>query len=84
MDEMGLYGAFHHHFASHLIGLAKPDASAFRHVINALDVNPAEILFLDDNVLNVTSARKQGIKAERVQGLEEVKLCLKGCGVLTD
>lgn len=81
---MGLHDAFHHHFASHLIGLAKPDAAAFQHVIKALDVSPEEILFLDDNLLNVTSAQKQGMKAERVQGLKEVKRCLKDCGIFKD
>jgi len=77
MGRMQLDTAFHHHFASHLMGMAKPDAEAYRYVIEKLDVDPQWILFFDDNQMNVDAARKTGIHSERVQGLDELKQMLK-------
>ncbi|MGA2981231.1 MAG: HAD-IA family hydrolase [Terriglobales bacterium] len=51
-----LINAFEHHFASHLIGKIKPDEEAFRYVTDALGCEPEEVLFLDDNHLNVLGA----------------------------
>ncbi|MBO0724877.1 MAG: HAD-IA family hydrolase, partial [Blastocatellia bacterium] len=44
---------------------------AFQYVIEALERNPAEILFLDDNHLNVEAAKRTGMKAVQVRGTEE-------------
>ena len=68
-DELGLRPHFAMHFASHLIGLLKPDRAIFEHVIDRLGHTPERILFLDDNALNVESARSVGISAYCVQGL---------------
>jgi len=38
MHEMKLNDAFHHHFASHLMGKVKPDLEAFQEVVETLDV----------------------------------------------
>ncbi len=67
--EMGLQPHFAMHFASHLIGLLKPDRAIFEHAIDHLGYAPERILFLDDNALNVESARSVGISAYRVVGL---------------
>jgi putative hydrolase of the HAD superfamily len=71
MDEMRLGDVFDHYFASHLIGRIKPDEDAFQYVIEALERSPAEILFLDDNRLNVEAAKRTGMKAVQVRGAEE-------------
>jgi putative hydrolase of the HAD superfamily len=63
MEEMGLHGLFDHHFASHLIGMLKPDREVFEHVAAFLKVEPTEILFLDDQPLNVAAAQKAGFMA---------------------
>lgn len=69
LDEMGLAGLFHSYFASHQIGLVKPDLNVFDHVINELGVEPKKILFLDDNQINVEAAITKGIQAEQVKGI---------------
>ena len=69
MKEMHLAEAFDHHFASHLTGKVKPDEAAFEFVIRALNCAPKEILFLDDNELNVDAARRIGIRAFQVNGV---------------
>ena len=81
MGEMQLSDAFHHHFASHLMGLVKPDAAAFEHVIKILDVAPEQILFFDDNQLNVDAARRSGMQAEHVRGLDALERSLIAHGI---
>jgi glucose-1-phosphatase len=49
-------------FASHLLGDAKPRAEAFKKVLNALSVNPEEVIFVDDSEVNVSGASQLGIK----------------------
>ena len=68
-DELGLLPHFPVHFASHLLGLLKPDRAIFQHAIDQLGYAPERILFLDDNQLNVESARSVGISAYHAVGL---------------
>lgn len=82
MGNTGLARAFPHHFASHLIGKIKPDAGAFLHVTDALHCEPNEVVFLDDNDMNVAGARSVGMHAVRVRGIEEAKSALVSSGVL--
>ena len=81
-DEMGLARYFESTFASHLVGMFKPDLAIFQHVVEQLGCPPARILFLDDNQLNVASARTAGMVARRVAGLSEVRAALVELGVL--
>ena len=73
MHEMGLDQLLDHHFPSHLLGMLKPDLEVFEHGVQSLACKPASILFLDDNTINVTSAREIGMAAYRVKGLDDVK-----------
>ena len=82
--EMGLARYFESSFASHLVGMLKPDAEIFQHVVEQLGCPPARILFLDDNQFNVTSAHAAGIVARRVAGLVEVRAALAELGVLRE
>ena len=49
-------------FASHLLGDAKPRVDAFKKVLDALGVDPEEVVFVDDSEVNVSGARQLGIK----------------------
>ena len=82
MRNEGLTRAFPHHFASHLIGKIKPDAEAFHHVTDALQCEPQEVIFLDDNDMNVVAARSVGMQAVRVRGIAEAKRALVASRVL--
>ena len=81
MGEMRLDDAVHDHFASHLIGHVKPDPEGFERVLATWDVDPARILFLDDNALNVEAATAAGFRAARVVGLDAAKGALRDAGV---
>lgn len=82
LQNTPLAGAFPHHFASHLTGKIKPDADAFLHVIATLACRPGEVLFLDDNEMNVVAARGVGMQAARTRGIAEAEQALRQFGVL--
>jgi len=82
MRNEGLNKAFSHHFASHLTGKIKPDAEAFQHVTRALECEPREVLFLDDNEINVVGTKSIGMQSVRVRGIAETERALVASGVL--
>ena len=63
-------------YLSFELGLAKPDAAIFEHVIADLGYEPSEILFLDDNQINVDAARHVGIDAVIARGVGEATAAL--------
>jgi putative hydrolase of the HAD superfamily len=76
LDEMGLGVAFDNHFVSHLTGRIKPDTDAYEHVLKSLGCRPAQVLFFDDNLLNIEAAQRLGMHAVRVRGLVEARQAL--------
>lgn len=81
-DDMGLGAAFDHHFVSHLTGRIKPDTEAFAQVVESLACTPNEVLFLDDNTINVEAARRFGMQSFRVRGAAELHRVLTDLGIL--
>jgi len=82
MGDMGLGPAFDRHFVSHLTGRIKPDADAFEHVVDSLGCMPAQVLFLDDNSLNIEAAQSFGMHAIRVRGVNEAQRVLTELGII--
>jgi putative hydrolase of the HAD superfamily len=83
MDDLGLGTIFDCHFASHLTGRIKPDEGAFLHVVAALGCKASEVLFLDDNKMNVEVAKTVGMEAERVRGVVEAEGALSRRGIIS-
>lgn len=54
---------FDHIYNSYYLGKGKRDPSLFTDVVNDLKLQPAEVLFIDDNEKNVQTAREMGLKA---------------------
>lgn len=50
-------------FTSHQIGMRKPDAASFRHVLDAMEWSAAETLFIDDSYQHIEGANAIGIRA---------------------
>lgn len=69
-------------FFSNELGLRKPDAAAYVHVLDALGASPDEVLFLDDTLACVEGAARVGMHAEHVRGPEEARGVLCRYGVL--
>ena len=57
------FDAFDHVFNSYYRGKGKQDSSLFTDVATELGLSPAEILFIDDDLGNVTRARDTGMQA---------------------
>ena len=81
-DAGRLRELFQHTFVSHEMGLVKPDRDAFEHVVEALGCAPEQILFLDDNAINVKGARAVGLDAHCTRGLEAARALLGTRGLL--
>jgi glucose-1-phosphatase len=61
-------------FASHVLGVAKPRTDAFAKVLDILGLDPNEVVFIDDSVINVSGANQLGMRGivfERASKLRE-------------
>lgn len=68
-------------FLSSTIGLRKPDAEAYDHVVQAIGVPADRILFFDDLAENIEGARKHGLKAVLVTSPADVAKALDALGI---
>jgi len=64
------------------MGKLKPDREVFEHVADSLRCDPSEILFLDDQPLNVEAARQVGLEAVLTIGIEQATQVLTEFGAL--
>lgn len=76
-----LLGHFRELFLSSSIGLRKPDAEAFDHVVQAIGVPASRILFFDDSAANVEGARARGLAAVHVTSTDDVARALDALGI---
>jgi glucose-1-phosphatase len=67
-----LLGHFREIFLSSTIGLRKPDAAAYDHVVRAIGVPAARIVFFDDVMENIEGARARGLTAVHVTSARDV------------
>jgi putative hydrolase of the HAD superfamily len=61
--RLGFQELFDHEYYSFQIGLAKPDEAYFTHIVNDLNIQPDEAVFIDDKAENVEAAQSVGIQA---------------------
>ena len=58
---------FNHLFISNEIGLRKPEPECFEFVCKYIDLQPSQVLFLDDTKMHVLAAQTLGILAQQVE-----------------
>ena len=63
---MTMHDAFKKIYYSYEIGCHKPDIEAWEHVIRDAGIDPAETLFLDDNIHNIKASQELGFQAIHV------------------
>lgn len=80
----GVVQSFDRVFASHEIGLRKPEKRAFEHIAAAIGVPPSSILFFDDLLENVEGARAAGLMAVHVRGPADVRDALRQEGMIAE
>ena len=76
-----LLGCFREVYLSPAIGLRKPDAAAYDHVVNAIGVPASRIVFFDDLAENVEGARARGLLAVHVRSSADVAAALDALGI---
>jgi FMN phosphatase YigB (HAD superfamily) len=69
-------GHFREIFLSSTIGLRKPDAAAYDHVVKAIGVPAQRIVFFDDLAENIAGARARGLTAVHVTSPDDVAQAL--------
>ncbi len=64
-------------YLSSLIGIGKPNPEYFKYILDKENINPEELLFLDDKDGNINSAKSLGINTIKVNSntniLEEIE-----------
>ena len=76
-----LLGHFREIFLSSTIGLRKPEAAAYDHVVKAIGVPASRIVFFDDNAENIEGARARGMIAVHVTSPDDVARTLTALGI---
>ena len=77
----GVLGHFREIFLSSAIGLRKPDAAAYDHVVKAIGVPASRIVFFDDLAENIDGARACGLTAVHVTSPDDVAHALAALGI---
>jgi len=77
----GVLGHFREMFLSSAIGLRKPDAEAYDHVVRAIGVPAKRIVFFDDLAENIEGARARGLTAVHVRSPDDVAEALAALGI---
>jgi putative hydrolase of the HAD superfamily len=77
----GILGHFREIFLSSTIGLRKPDAAAYDHVVKAIGVPAGRIVFFDDLAENIEGARMRGLIAVHVTSPDDVARALTALGI---
>lgn len=67
------YRLFHRVYASHIIGIAKPDTSFFEYILKKERAEPEQTFFVDDTPRNVQSAALCGIEVLHYTNPAELK-----------
>lgn len=74
-------GHFREIYLSSSIGLRKPEAAAFDHVVGAIGVPASRIVFFDDSAENIAGAQASGLAAVHVRSSDDVARALAALGI---
>jgi glucose-1-phosphatase len=74
-------GHFREIYLFSTIGLRKPDAAAYDHVVKAIGVPAQRIVFFDDLAANIDGAQARGLTAVHVTSADDVANALTGLGI---
>jgi putative hydrolase of the HAD superfamily len=83
IDHEVVQNLCHHAFLSYRLGLLKPDRDCYEAVLAELDCPAQQVLFIDDNAINVDGAKAVGMRAEVAKGPQEAAQVLARYGLPT-
>ncbi len=64
---------FDYRFGSCFVRMRKPDLELYKYVLNAMDFEPEEVVFIDDRIENVYCANMVGMHAFKFNGAKKLK-----------
>jgi putative hydrolase of the HAD superfamily len=73
-------GHFDHHIFSGEVRSVKPEPEIYQHCVDALGVQPAEALFIDDREINLEQARAAGFHTIRFESVDQLREDLQSLG----
>lgn len=69
-------------FSSHELGVRKPESRIYKIVLEYLNLQPEQTLFLDDNIVNVNGAENMGIVSVMVSTQDQMREDLRRLEIL--
>lgn len=81
-DHEIVRGLFDREYLSYAMGLAKPEREIFDHAVADLGIDASQVLFIDDNPINVDGAKAAGLQAGLAKGPVEATQVLETFGVI--
>ena len=81
--HFGLHEIFPTFFTSCWLGVRKPTLAIYERVLGMTQADPAQTLFVDDRLQNLTPAAGLGVRTIHFQGAEQLRSALKAQGLLT-
>lgn len=82
LETYSFFDLFDGKVASCWVGLIKPDAAIYRHILKEFDLDPAQTVFIDDTRVNVDAAAEQGIHPIHFKSAGELEKELQDLGCL--
>jgi putative hydrolase of the HAD superfamily len=82
--KLGQYAIFDKVYASHLMGISKPDPAFYEYILKAEGIKAADAFFTDDMAENVNAASGAGINAFLYTGAAALREHLRLAGVLSN
>ena len=73
-EEFGLGQYFPKQYVSYELGLMKPNRAIYEHVVEDTNLDASEILFIDDNLANCTTAGVVGMDTCHVSGFDDAEM----------
>ncbi|HOV63461.1 MAG TPA: HAD-IA family hydrolase [Spirochaetia bacterium] len=81
LEEHGFFRYFDTVYASHLMGVSKPDPEFFLRILESEHVSPEDTLFIDDYLENVRAALSLGMRALHYTEDTETDDLYRFCGI---
>jgi len=73
LNKYQLKDLFNDIFISSEMGLAKPDKKFFEYVLNKIQADKSQMIFIDDNIRNVNSAKDLGITSILFENTNDIR-----------
>jgi putative hydrolase of the HAD superfamily len=81
MEKFGLRSIFRVFVSSCFVGLRKPEEAIYRMALDITQQAPASCCFIDDRALNLEVAKRLGMHAVEMDGVEQLRGDLQKLGV---